>query len=78
MKESLPDKIDRLKEEHPNESMAEIVTRLTDDERDILFADFTEEDNENLLYDADFWLRPKQKISTGGDWYITALIAGRG
>lgn len=51
---------------------------LEDEERKILFEGFTDADMENLMYDAEFWLRPKQKISTGGDTYITALIAGRG
>lgn len=76
--EKLPDKIQRLTEEYPNKSMAEIINMLDDTERDILFEGFTEEDMDALFYDAEFWLRPKQKISTGGDTYITALIAGRG
>lgn len=74
----LPDKIDKLREEYPDKSMAEIVNMLEDEERKILFEGFTDADMENLMYDAEFWLRPKQKISTGGDTYITALIAGRG
>lgn len=76
--EKLPDKIDRLREEYPNKSMAEIVNMLSDEERGILFDGFEEKDFDELMYDADFWLRPKQKIPTGGDSYITALIAGRG
>lgn len=32
-----------------------------------------------LEYDADFWLRPEQKIYEGDqDWFICAVIAGRG
>lgn len=76
--EKLPDKIDRLKEEYPNKSMAEIVNMLDESEKLILFDGFTEQDYDALMYDPEFWLRPKQKIPTGGDSYITALIAGRG
>lgn len=76
---NLDQKLIELQEEFPNKSMAELVSLLTDDEQAILFSDFTEEDFKRLEYDADFWLRPKQKIPTsGGDWFITALIAGRG
>lgn len=75
----LDQKIQALQTEYPNKSMAEIVGLLSDGDRAILFADFTEEDFARLKYDADFWLRPKQKIPTsGGDWFVTALIAGRG
>lgn len=59
-------------------SMAEIINDLPDDERALYFSDFTEQDWANLEFDADFWLRPSQKIPTKGDWYITALVAGRG
>lgn len=58
-------------------SQAEIVAALSPEERAELFAEFTEEQMDQLMYDADFWLRPSQKI-TDGDWFITALICGRG
>ena len=58
-------------------SQAEIVAALSPEERAELFADFTEEQMDALMYDADFWLRPAQKIPDG-DWFITALICGRG
>jgi phage terminase large subunit-like protein len=58
-------------------SQAEIVAALSPEERAELFADFTEEQLDQLMFDADFWLRPHQKI-TDGDWFITALICGRG
>src|SRR5215217_7050052 len=58
-------------------SQAEIVAAMTPEQRAELFADFTEEQLDNLMYDADFWLRPDQKIPDG-DWFITALICGRG
>jgi phage terminase large subunit-like protein len=58
-------------------SQAEIVAALSPEERVELFAGFTEEQLDALMYDADFWLRPAQKIPDG-DWFITALICGRG
>lgn len=58
-------------------SIAEEINELPEDERALFFADFTEEDFEALEYDANFWLRPEQKIE-GDDWFITGLIAGRG
>lgn len=59
-------------------SMAEIINNLPEDEREAYYATLTEEDWEALEYDAEFWLRPSQKIPTTGDWYITALVSGRG
>lgn len=58
-------------------STAEIVAEMSEEEQAEIFKGFTEEDWERLKYDADFWLRPEQKIPDG-DWYITALVAGRG
>ncbi len=58
-------------------SQAEIIAELSDEQRAELFADFTEDQYDKLMYDADFWLRPAQKIPDG-DWFITALICGRG
>lgn len=58
-------------------SQAEIVAGYTPEQRAEVFADFTEEQLDQLMYDADFWLRPDQKIEDG-DWFITALICGRG
>lgn len=76
---NLASKIDKLQRENPLKSMADIVAMLDDDERAVIFEEFTEDDFKRLEYDADFWLRPKQKIPTqGGDWFITALISGRG
>ena len=54
--EKLPDKIDRLKEEYPNKSMAEIVNMLDESEKLILFDGFTEQDDDALMYDPEFWL----------------------
>lgn len=76
---NLPDKIKKLQEENPLGSMADIVSKLDNVEQAMLFDGFTEDDFKRLEYDADFWLRPKQKIPTqGGEWFITALISGRG
>lgn len=58
-------------------SLAETINSMPPDERALLFAEFTEEDYAALEYDADFWLRPEQRVD-GGDWFITALVAGRG
>lgn len=58
-------------------SLAEEVAALTPEEQAEVFKDFTEKDFEMLQYDANFWLRPEQKIPDG-DWFITALVAGRG
>lgn len=60
-----------------NMSMAEIFANLPKDIQDTLLKSLTEDQVEELRYDADFWLRPKQMID-GDDWYITALTAGRG
>lgn len=58
-------------------SIAEEINELPEDERALFFADLSEEEFEALEYDANFWLRPEQKIE-GDDWFITGLIAGRG
>lgn len=64
---------------NPNDprSLAEIVAELPAEQRVELLSSLTEEQQDKLLYDADFWLRPAQKIPDG-DWFITALICGRG
>lgn len=63
----------------PNDprSQAEIIADLPEEKRAELFRDFTEEQYDRLMYDADFWLRPAQQIPDG-DWFIMALICGRG
>jgi phage terminase large subunit-like protein len=58
-------------------SLAEEIAALTDEERAEIFKGYTEKDFENLQYDAKFWLRPEQMVPDG-DWFITALVAGRG
>lgn len=58
--------------------MAEIINGMSEEDQALYYEDFTEEDWAALEYDADFWLRPNQKIDTTGGWYITALVAGRG
>lgn len=58
-------------------SLAEQIAVLSEEERAAVFEGYTEEMYANLQYDAEFWLRPEQQIE-GDDWYITALIAGRG
>lgn len=58
-------------------SLADQINAMSADEQALFFSDFTEEDWAALEYDANFWLRPKQKVPDG-DWFITAIIAGRG
>lgn len=63
-------------------SEADIVATMSSQEQELFFKLIgieTEKDFEALEWDADFWLRPKQKVTVGGDApYITALVAGRG
>jgi phage terminase large subunit-like protein len=58
-------------------SLAEEIAELSEEEQAEIFASYTDEDYEKLKYDANFWLRPEQKVPDG-DWSITALVAGRG
>lgn len=58
-------------------SLAEKIAALPEADRKIAMEGFDEETLKNLQYDAKFWLRPEQ-IIPDGDWYITALVAGRG
>lgn len=60
-----------------SKSLAEQLASLPEAERQAILDDLTPEQAANLEYDANFWLRPEQ-IIPDGDWYITALIAGRG
>lgn len=58
-------------------SLAEEISDLTLEEQAEIFKDYTPEMYEKLKYDANFWLRPEQKVPDG-PWFITALVAGRG
>ena len=58
-------------------SLAEDLAELTPEQQAEVFAGWTDEQFEKLKYDANFWLRPEQKVPDG-DWFITALVAGRG
>lgn len=58
-------------------SLAEEIASLSPEQQAEIFKDYTEADYEKLQYDANFWLRPEQKVPDG-DWFITALVAGRG
>lgn len=60
-----------------SKSLAEQLASLSEADRQAILDDLTTEQADNLEYDANFWLRPEQMIPDG-DWYITALIAGRG
>lgn len=56
------------------ESLAQIVAKLPDAEREKVLADL---DSEGLVWDWRFWARPEQ-IAPEGDWNIWLLLAGRG
>lgn len=58
-------------------SLAEEIAQLSPEEQAEVFKNYTDEDYQKLQYDANFWLRPEQKVPDG-DWFITALVAGRG
>lgn len=59
-------------------SLAEIFAEdYTEEQRQQILDSMSEEERMALNFDADFWLRPSQKIPDG-DWFITALVAGRG
>ena len=58
-------------------SIAEDIAELSPEEQAEIFRGWTDEQFEKLKYDANFWLRPEQKVPDG-DWFITALVAGRG
>ena len=58
-------------------SLAEEIADLPIEAQNEIFKNYTEDDWKRLKYDANFWLRPEQKIPDG-DWFITALVAGRG
>jgi phage terminase large subunit-like protein len=60
-----------------SKSLAEQLASLPEADREAILAELPKEQLDNLAYDANFWLRPEQ-IIPDGDWYITALIAGRG
>lgn len=63
------------------QSFAEIVASMSEIERRIFFEATGLDSPEaftSLEFDSSFWLRPKQKVPTTGDWFITALVAGRG
>ena len=64
-------------EPEDNRSLAEIVAEMSPEDQEKVWAGMSEEQLALLQYEADFWLRPKQ-IIPDGDWYITALVAGRG
>lgn len=58
-------------------SLAETVAELPEEQRKEILAGLSSDQGDDLQYAADFWLRPEQIIKDG-DWFITALVAGRG
>lgn len=59
------------------ESKAEMIAKLSPEEQAAVFEGLTEEELLVLQFDPEFWLRPEQKIKDG-DWFITAVVSGRG
>lgn len=58
-------------------SLSEEVARLSDAQREEFFASLTEDEQDALIYDWSFWARPDQ-MPPSGDWFVWALIGGRG
>ena len=58
-------------------SVAERLARLALSDRAQLFADLADADLDRLVYDWQFWARPKQ-LPPAGDWFCWLVIAGRG
>ena len=73
--ESVIDKIKMICQKE-NWSLAQFVNKLNEDEKSLIL-DSLGDDQGSLLYDWSFWGRPNQ-IPPDIDWYIFAMIAGRG
>lgn len=58
-------------------SKAELIADLSPEDREAIFGGLTDPELLVLQYDPDFWLRPEQMIPDG-DWFITAVVSGRG
>lgn len=58
-------------------SKAEMIAELSAEEQQAIFGDMSDEELLYLQYDPEFWLRPEQMIKDG-DWFITAVVSGRG
>lgn len=58
-------------------SDGERLASLSKEDREAILTSMSDEELEALQWDASFWLRPKQ-VTPEGDWYITALVCGRG
>lgn len=59
-------------------SKAEILASLPEDQYQEIMSQLSDAEIEALNWDADFWLRPKQKMPEGEGYSTFALIAGRG
>ena len=57
------------------ESMAEIIAKLSPEEKALALQGF---DPERLQWDWSFWGRPEQQPPAGDDWNIWMYLAGRG
>ena len=60
-----------------NQSLARTLAELPKEERLKAINSLTQKEAEALIYDWEFWARPKQ-LPPGWDWYIWLLLSGRG
>ena len=58
-------------------SLASLIARLPETERQKAINSLTQQEAESLLYDWEFWARPNQLIPPG-DWFLWLLLTGRG
>jgi phage terminase large subunit-like protein len=58
-------------------SLVKSITSLPKKERDRIINSLTQEEAEDILYDWEFWARPKQ-LPPPGDWLTWMIITGRG
>lgn len=59
------------------QSVAEAIAALPEEQRRELLSTLKGRDAERLLYDWKFWARPDQ-LRPDGQWFVWALISGRG
>jgi phage terminase large subunit-like protein len=58
-------------------SLAEKIAKLSQAERDAVFAGYTQADFDSLDFDWGFWGRPEQ-LAPPGTWDNWLILAGRG
>jgi phage terminase large subunit-like protein len=58
-------------------SAAQVLARLSEEEREKLLSELSNETLASLKYNWEFWARPNQ-IEPEGDWTTWLILAGRG